>query len=148
MSKELFFEMREEELAQMYDANFTKKEAKTQGVNLVKNVLENGNITIHDLASNIVRLKEVINSADAEIRKHLPEENTEHMGVKYQYRDGGNTINYADDEVYSELQNKLKQRAELLKTALNTDEIFYDSEGVEIPKVSTTPRKSSITITF
>lgn len=148
MSKELFFEMRAEEMASLYDHSFTKKEAKQQGVNLVKTVLENGNATIEDLASNIVRLKEVINSADAEIRKHLKEETFEHMGVKFAHSNGGNTINYKDDEVWSDLKNQLDQRQELLKTALKSDQPIYDSEGVEVPKVSTTPRKSSIRISF
>lgn len=148
MSKELFFNMRAEEMATLYDASFTKKEAKQQGVNLVKQVLENGNATIEDLTANIVRLKEVINSADAEVRKHLPEENFEHLGVKFSYASGGDTINYKDDEVWANLKKKLDQRQELLKTALKSDELIFDSEGVEVPKVSTTARKSSIRISF
>ncbi len=148
MSKEVFFQMRAEEMAQMYDATFTKKEAKKQGVQLVKNVLENGNVTLHDLMANIVRLKEVVNSAESELRKNLPEEEVEIMGVKFSPKNGGNTINFKDDEVWSNLKNKLKNREDLLKTALKNDEAIYDNEGVEVPKVSKTPRKDSITITF
>jgi len=148
MSKELFFNMRAEEMASLYDASFTKKEAKQQGVNLVKEILDNGNATIEDLCINIVRLKEVINSADAEVRKHLPEENFEHMGVKFSHSSGGDTVNYKDDEVWADLKKQMTQRQELLKTALKSDKPIYDDEGVEVPKVSTTPRKSSIRITF
>jgi len=148
MSKELFFEMRAEQVATLYDATFTKKEAQKQGVNLVKTALDEGNVLPHELMANIARLKEVINSADAELRKHLPEEKCTWMGVEFTPVSGGNTINYKDDDVWLDLKAQLTHRESLLKVALNSDIDFYDDEGVKVPKVSTTPRKSSITIKF
>ena len=40
------------------------------------------------------------------------------------------------DEMWQQLKHKLQQREELLKLALKSDEPIYDSEGVEVPKVS------------
>jgi hypothetical protein len=57
-------------------------------------------------------------------------------------------INYADDPIYAEMQSQLKEREELLKTVLKVENPVYDSEGIEIPKVSTTNRKSSLSITY
>ncbi len=148
MSKEGFFLMRAEQVATMYDPMFTKKDAKQQGVNLVKQVLDEGNASLHDVMANIARLKEVVNSADAELRKHLPEEKLTHLGVTFTPKNGGETINYTDDEVYAELKEKLQARADKLKLAHKSKDLIYDNEGVEVPKVSTTPRKDSITITF
>jgi hypothetical protein len=148
MSKDLYFEMKAEQLATMYDATFTKKEAQAQGVNLVKTALDEGNVLPHELMANIARLKEVVNAADAELRKHLPEDKITVMGVEFTPVNGGNTVNYKDDDVWLELKSKLSHRESLLKVALNSDQDFYDEEGVKVPKVSTTPRKSSITIKF
>ena len=148
MSKDLYFEMKAEQLATMYDATFTKKEAQAQGVNLVKTALDEGNVLPHELMANIARLKEVVNAADAELRKHLPEDKITVMGVEFTPVNGGNIVNYKDDDVWLELKSKLSHRESLLKVALNSDQDFYDEEGVKVPKVSTTPRKSSITIKF
>jgi hypothetical protein len=46
------------------------------------------------------------------------------------------------------MQSQLKEREELLKTVLKVENPVYDSEGIEIPKVSTTNRKSSLSITY
>ncbi len=148
MSKDLFFNMRAEQVATLYDATFTKTEAKKQGVTLVKTALREGNVLPHELMANIARLKEVINSADAELRKRLPHEKVNWLGAEFTPKNGGKTINYKDDPIWSEIKEILTAREELLKFALTSKETVYDSEGVEVPKVSTTPRKDSITINF
>lgn len=148
MSKDLFFEMKAEQMVQLYDQSFTKKEAQTQGVNLVKQVLDAGNIVPHEFMATLARLKEVVNSADAEMRKHLPHDNISCYGVEFTPVQGGETLNYVDDLIYADLKKQLKDREELLKLAYKSDLEIYDSEGVQVPKVSSTPRKSSITIKF
>lgn len=146
MSKDLFLQMREQEVATMYDATFTKKEAILTGKKMVDNVIENGNINKHEFASGLVRMFEVLQSAVTEIRKHLPEEKAIINGVEFTPVNGGNTINYSDDEIYNELKSDLDARVELLKLAQK--QVVLDTYGNEVPKVSTTPRKSSITIKF
>jgi hypothetical protein len=148
MSKDLYFEMKAENLVKLYDHSFTKKEAQKTGVQMVKTVIDEGNINIHEFMANLARLKEVVNSADAEARKHLPEEKFEAFGVEFTPVNGGSTLNYKDDEVWSDLKKQLTDREEMLKTAAKTDSIIYDSEGFQVPKVSSNQRKSSITIKF
>lgn len=146
MSKELFFEMKAEQLTTLYDATFTKKDAIKTGTKLVQEVLEDGNVSLLELTCNLVRLQEVITTAVTELRKHLPTEKTEMMGVTFTPTNGGNTINYADDEIYQSIKADLDARVEQLKMAQKQD--TFDAYGNQVPKVSTTPRKDSITIKF
>lgn len=148
MSKEVFFEMRANDVAKMYDHTFTKKEAILTGAKLVEDVVENGEVNPHEFMANLARLKEVVNSADAEMRKHLPEEKFTAFGVDFTPIQGGKTLQYADDPIYEFLKKQLKDREELLKLAFNSDLEIYDSEGAQVPKVSFINRKSSITIKF
>ena len=146
MSKLQFFEMRAEEMATLYDSTFTKKEAIKTGKNLVQNVLDNGQVGVLELTCSLVRLQEVITTAVSKLRNHLPTEKTELMGVTFTPTNGGNTVNYADDEIYRTIKADLDARTEQLKLAQKQD--VFDAYGNQVPKVSTTPRKDSITIKF
>ena len=147
MSKELFEIMRANELATMYDHSFTKKEAIATGKKLVESLFESGEVEPMEVWANIARLKEVINSADAEFRlKTEIFEKQNYLGVEFNYVNGGNTINYDDDEIYKTLKQDLKDREELLKLAQKQP--AFDAYGNEVLKVSTKPRKSSVTLKF
>ena len=146
MSKIQFYEMRAEEMALMYDATFTKKEAQKVGAKLVTDLLESGEVDKMQFTANLARLNEVISTAMTEVRKHIPEEKQTVLGVEFTPVNGGSTINYAEDPIYSQLKADLDARAELLKLAQKQD--VLDMYGNEVLKVSTTPRKSSITIKF
>jgi len=146
MSKLQFFEMRAEEIATLYDSTFTKKEAIKTGENLVQNVLDNGQVSVLELTCSLVRLQEVISSAVAKLRNHLPTKKTELMGVTFTPTNGGNTVNYSDDEIYRTIKSELDVRTEQLKLAQKQE--VFDAYGNQVPKVSTTPRKDSITIKF
>ena len=149
MSKEIFFNMRAQEVALMYDHSFTKKECVTTGKRMVDNLLEAGDIEPKKVWANICRLKEVINSADAEFRNRLNLIEKESVnGVEFSAVNGGETINYKDDEIYSDILAELKEREELLKTAFKSKNEIYDQNGVIVTKCSSTPRKSSITVKF
>lgn len=149
MSKELFFEMRAEQMATMYSETFTKKEATLTGDNLVNDVFEKGEVEPIRVFSNLVRLKQVIDSAERGFRDRL-NLNTEQSwnGVKFTPKNGSKKLTYEEDPVYAQIAKKLKDREELLKTAHNSSDIVFDSEGCEVPKVGMTFTKSSITITF
>lgn len=147
MSKQLFEIMRAEEMATLYDSTFTKKEATATGVNLVKAVLEAGEVDKMHFGANLARLNEVISSALSTFRESIIDtEKVTALGVEFSPVNGGNTINYSEDEVYQVLKNDLDSRTELLKLAQKQD--VFDAYGNQVPKVSTTPRKSSITIKF
>jgi len=147
MSKKMFEMMRAEEMATLYDSTFTKKEATATGKNLVKSLLDSGDIDKMELAANLARLNEVVSSAMNEVRDNIIDiEKTTCLGVEFNPVSGGNTINYSDDEIWTELKRCLDERTEQLKMAQKQP--TFDAYGNEVPKVSVTPRKSSITIKF
>jgi hypothetical protein len=148
-SKDLFFDMRSEELETMYLPDFTKKQAEQTGIDLINRMFEDGNKTPVQFYSNIARLKAVIDSADKAFRDRLSLIQADsYNGVTFTPKNGAESLNYAEDQIYAELENKLKQRAELLKVASKSDNLIFDSEGCEVPKVSKKFNKSSIVITF
>ncbi len=135
-----------EELASMYEPTFTKKDAILTGKRMVDNVIELGNIDKHQFMAQLCRLKEVVNSADSEMRKWLPEEKVTILGVEFTPVNGGNTIDYSEDPIYCQLKADLEARVELLKLAQKQS--IIDAYGNDVPKVGTTPRKNSITLKF
>jgi hypothetical protein len=133
----------------MYAPDFTKKQAEQTGINLINKLFEDGNQTPVQFYSNIARLKAVIDSADRAFRDRLNLSATDsYNGVLFTPKNGAESLNYDDDDIYVLLENKLKQRQELLKMASKSDDIIFDSDGCEVPKVSKKYNKSSIVITF
>jgi len=147
MSKLQFFEMRAEQMTALYDSTFSKKDAIKTGEALIDSVLEFGEVDIMQLGANLARLEQVVSSAMTKFRNHIIDKEKQIvLGVEFNPTNGGNTINYADDPIYCEFKKDLDNRVELLKLAQKQEVI--DTYGNEVPKVSTTPRKSSITIKF
>ena len=126
----------------------TKKELVNQSTNFITNILDSGEYNIHELLSQSKRASESLDVINSEILKRLPQENFEAFGLKGTFRNGGEKLNFSEDEVVAELEEKLKQRKELVKTATKSDEPIYDSDGVEVTKVSSTQIKSSLSISF
>jgi len=114
----------------MYAPDFTKKQAEQTGINLINKLFDDGNQTPTQFYSNIARLKAVIDSADRTFRDRLnlnaPDS---YNGVLFTPKNGAESLNYDEDDIYVLLENKLKQRQELLKTASKSDEIIFDSDG-------------------
>ena len=147
MSKLQFFEMRAEQMTALYDSTFTKKDAVKTGEALIENVLDSGEVDIMQLGANLARLEQVVSSAMSKFRSHIIDtEKVVCLGVEFSPVNGGNTVNYAEDEIWQTLKAELDARTEQLKMALKQP--TFDGYGNEVPKVSTTPRKSSITIKF
>ena len=133
----------------MYAPDFTKKQAEQTGINVINKLFEEGNQTPVQFYSNIARLKAVIDSADRAFRDRLNlTQPDSYNGVLFTPKNGAESLNYDEDDIYVLLENKLKQRQELLKMASKSDDIIFDSEGCEVPKVSKKFNKSSIVITF
>jgi hypothetical protein len=145
-NSETFLELKAQDFVTMYDASFTKKEAQKVGIKLVTDLLDNGNVDKMEFIANLARLSEVVTTAMTEARKHIAEEKQTVMGVEFTPVNGGNTINYSEDPIYQQLKADLDARAELLKLAQKQS--IIDAYGNDVPRVSTTPRKSSITIKF
>jgi len=126
----------------------SKKEIQLSAKSFVSNLLEAGATDKMELYAQAVRINEALQIVTDELKNSIPQENFEAFGIKGTYRAGGETLNYKEDYVYAELEQKLKERAELIKVATKSKDTIYDSEGVEVTKVSSTQRKSSLAITF
>jgi hypothetical protein len=145
MSKDLFQLMREQEVqTQNFIPN--KKEVQFSAKKFITEILEAGETDKYELLAQAKRMLEALDVINAELVKVLPQENFEAFGMKGTFRSGGDTINYSDDAIYATIKKDLEDRAELLKLALKQDVI--DAYGNEVPRVSTTPRKSSLAISF
>jgi len=126
----------------------TKKEIQKSSKDFVKDLIDSGDHNPQELLSQAIRLKEAFTVIEKNLRDSLPQENFEAFGLKATYRNGGDIPQFEDDEIYRSIKKDLDDRKELLKTALKTKDVFFDPYGNEIPKVSTKPRKSSLTIKF
>ncbi|MFM2203625.1 MAG: Flavobacterium phage vB FspS morran9 [Bacteroidota bacterium] len=147
-SSETFLQLREQDIVTLYDATFTKKEAQKTGLQLAKQIIDGGEVSKHEALANLVRLNEVITNAITEIKESVSNEKVTVLGVEFTPMNGRVMYDFKDDEVWLSLNNKLKQREELLKVALKSDETIFDSEGCEVPKVNINYSKSSLTIKF
>lgn len=145
MSKDLFELMRQQEVQTM---NFlpNKKEIQFSAKTFITDLLDAGEVDKFELLAQAKRMGEALEVINAELLKVLPQENFEAFGLKGTFRSGGETINYAEDPIYQQLKADLDARAELLKLAQK--QTVIDAYGNDVPKVSTTPRKSSLAITF
>lgn len=145
MSKGLFELMRMQEID---TRNFlpTKKEIQNSSKKFITKTLDAGEIDKYELIAQAKRMQEALDTITTELLKVLPLENFEAYGLKGTFRNGGDTINYSEDLIYCELKNDLDKRAELLKLAQKQE--VADLYGNVVPKVSTTPRKSSLAIAF
>ena len=149
MGAQQLTELRAEDMVVMYDHSFTKKRAEETGKALVVDLFERGEVEPLKVFSNIVRLKQVIDSAEKAFRERisLPTADS-YNGVTFTPKNGSEKLNYSEDPVYAELERKLKERAELVKLATKSKDQIFDVAGCEVPKVSSTFQKASITITF
>jgi len=147
MSKDLFQLMRDQEIQ---TSNFlpNKKEIQFSAKNFITELLDAGETDKYELLAQAKRMGEALEVINAELLKVLPQENFEAFGLKGTFRSGGETINFKECEIWSDISKELKEREELLKLALKSDKEIYDEAGVLVPKVSTTPRKSSLAIAF
>ena len=145
MSKDLFLMMREQEVQ---TSNFlpNKKEIQFSSKKFITDILDAGDTDKFELLAQAKRMQEALDVINSELMKVIPQENFEAFGLKGTFRSGGDTINYSDDEIYLELKRCLDERADLLKLAQKQE--VADLYGNVVPKVSTTPRKSSLSISF
>lgn len=136
-----------EQLATVYDATFTKKEAIETGNNIILDIKENGDVDKIDVLTNVTRLMEVLGTVQSAIKKDLPIEKFSKNGMEFNYVQGGDIPQLEEDEIYSILKKELKEREELLKLALKQDGLI-DKYGNDVPKVSTKPKASYHTIKY
>lgn len=145
MSKQLFELMQMQTIAEAYP---TKKQIQNQATNFVTDLIENGEQDKLEMFCQAVRINDALSIVTDTLKKSLPHEKMQAFGVEVNPVTGRQMIQFADDPIYAELQKQLKDREELLKVALKTDIPFYDSEGIEVPKVSIKYASDSLTIKY
>jgi hypothetical protein len=146
-SKNLFELMNQQEVQ---SSNFvpTKKEIILNATNFAKNLIDSGEVDKVELFAQAIRMSEALTVITEQLKQSLPLENFEAFGLKGTYQSGGSTPNYSEDELWSKLKEKLTDREMLLKVAMKSNSVIYDEDGVEIKKVSSTNRKSSLSISY
>jgi hypothetical protein len=142
MSKDLFLQIRKQEA---FDFSATKKAIIERGQEFITNVKNSGEIDKFELLTKVVRLKEFVNTLDAELRKEFTEKASGY-GVELIPVSGRKMLQYAEDPIYADLQAKLKAREDLLKVAQSST--IYDDEGIEVPKVSVKYSADSLQVKF
>lgn len=145
MSKDLFLMMREKEIA---TSNFlpSRLEIQKSSKEFAKSIIESGESNLHEVFAQSLRIKEAITTIEQELKRNLPNESFESFGLKGVFKSGGSKLNLEEDEIYVKLKADLDARVELLKLAQKQD--VLDGYGNEVPKVSTTPIKSSLAVSF
>jgi hypothetical protein len=146
-NKDLFQLMREQEVQTQ---NFlpNKKEIQFSATQFITDVIDGGEVDKYELLAQAKRMQEALDVITAKILEVVPQENFEAFGLKGTFRNGGETINYKDDFKWSEIKEKLNEREMLLKVALKSNSSIYDDDGVEVTRVSTSPRKDTLAISW
>jgi hypothetical protein len=146
-NKDLFQMMREQEIQTQ---NFlpNKKEIQFSATKFITDVIDGGEIDKYQLLAQAKRMQEALDVITAKILEVVPQENFDAFGLKGTFRNGGETINYKDDFKWSEIKEKLNEREMLLKVALKSNSSIYDDDGVEVTRVSTSPRKDTLAISW
>lgn len=120
-------------LKKVEDGDFNPLEAYI----LIKKSIEE-----HTQALSVLQ-KEAYDEADKYTEKTIKE----YEGFIIEKSNTGARYNWSQDDIYKELETKLKKRQELLKTALKTDEKIFESDGSELIRVEIkTPSKSIIKV--
>jgi hypothetical protein len=146
MSKDLFMLMCEQEVQ---TANFlpNKKELELSSKKFAQNLVESGDYDIYELVAQSERYKLAISEINAILKDKLPKEKHNAYGVDFSPMNGRKMLQYSDDPIWSDLNKKIKEREELLKVALASDEPIFTEEG-EVPKVSVNYAKDSLAVKF
>jgi hypothetical protein len=146
-NKDLFQMMREQEVQTQ---NFlpNKKEIQFSATQFITDVIDGGVVDKYELLAQAKRMQEALDVITAKILEVVPQENFEAFGLKGTFRNGGETINYKDDFKWSEIKEKLNEREMLLKVALKSNSSIYDDDGIEVTRVSTSPRKDTLAISW
>jgi vacuolar-type H+-ATPase subunit H len=151
-TKELAMRLTAENFEELsFAQDFSKKEAKKQGTDLANEILNNGNSNPLEVMATLVRLSEVINTFQTELKANLdlPEE-LKLNGVNFKSRQGYAVYDYSQDGMVDHYEKLLKQRKDLIKSACKAGEPVTDpNTGEEINPVPVKNyTKDSIVITF
>ena len=130
----------------------SKKEIIAQAEQNAKQMMDEGNTNEFDALAAAERLSVFVDTFKKQLRQDIdqvPEKTYKRGNVEFSIRNTGDRYDYSQDELYSKLQEQIKQRKSLLDVSRKTNDPIYDSEGVEVPKVGIkTYGKEVLTIKF
>jgi hypothetical protein len=143
-----FFElMQQQEIA---TKNFfpSKKELEFTFKKFSNDLLEKGEIDKTEAFTDAQRYTDAITYVRDVLKASLPREKQNIRGMEISPLNGRQMLQYHEDELWSELNRKLKEREEVLKISLKQTEPLYDSDGCEIPKVSVKYAADSLAVKY
>lgn len=143
--KHLFELMQMEEIA---TNNFlpSKKEIILSSEQFANNLIQNGEHDKLEMFSQVVRIKEAVNTIHDAIKESLPREKQTAYGIEITPANGRQMIQFSEDEIWQQLNADLKAREELLKLAQKQE--VLDTYGNEVPKVSVKYASDSLQIKY
>jgi iron only hydrogenase large subunit-like protein len=143
--------------AQPFDLTVTKDSIIPNvqtGIETLLNGIKDGNINALDVFATFKKLEKIFTEAKVKVEKHAFDEAEKYdktfvfSGVSFTRKEGSESLNYIEDELCKSLSEKLKERQELVKLASKSKDVIFDSDGVQVPKVSSKFGKSSLSIKF
>jgi len=112
-------------------------------INNIVDLVKNGELNGLDAFAAFKKLEKLFDEAKKAIERYASDEADKYNektfklnNVEFSKRQGYAQYDFEADVVYHNLKHKLKQREDLLKLAIKSDEPIYDHEGVEVQKVT------------
>lgn len=124
----------------------SKKEIVLSSEQFANNLIQNGEHDKLEMFSQVVRIKEAVNTIHNTIKESLPREKQTAYGIEITPANGRQMIQYSEDEIWVQLNADLKAREELLKLAQKQE--VLDTYGNEVPKVSVKYASDSLNIRY
>jgi len=116
--------------------------------------VEDGEINALDVFATFKKIETVFNGAKKKVETYAQDEADKYdktftfSGVTFTKKKGAKRLQFQEDHIISELSEKIKERQNLVKLATNSKDSIFDSEGVEVSKVSIKQDKSSLQVKF
>ena len=130
----------------------SKREIEAYAAQEAQRLFDEGEQDEFQMLSTSVRMEALSSAYGSEIRKRIsdvPEKNYKAFGCEFSIMNTGDKKDYSSDPIYADLQNKLKERKELLDTAFKSTQPIYDEHGCEVPRVPIkTPGSETIKVKF
>lgn len=132
----------------------SKKALLTHSEEFIKELIDSGELNTLDALGKLTKMQDFLGVIEKALRAEAVEELSgtkepyTSAGVTFQVREGAKRLNGKGDFHLQELEDKVKQRKDLLKIASKDPLPIYDSEGVEVPKVGFTHGADSVTIKY
>jgi hypothetical protein len=116
--------------------------------------VDNGELKALEVFAVYKKLEKIFDEAKRKVEETAMDEARSYdktftiAGVEFTSKEGSKLLNYSEDFLIKDLNEKLKQRQDLIKVATASKEAIYDADGIEVTKVSLKPTKSSLMVKF